>query len=172
MRVLFSCVFSCVVGHGHFHPLVPLAREMLSAGHEAAFATDPGFCPYVVSSGFEAHPAGLNQPEALARFLATVPEWERVRPEERPNLMFPGMFARSRARPMLDDLIPLLETRQPDHLIHDTNEMAGPIAAKVAGIPHAVHSFGVIRPEHLTALATEELEPVCRDLRPDIGDAR
>lgn len=39
MRVLFTCV----VGHGHFNPMVPLARAFEHAGHEVAFATDPGF---------------------------------------------------------------------------------------------------------------------------------
>jgi len=171
VRVLFSCV----VGHGHFHPLVALAQEMRGAGHEVAFATDPAFCPYVESCGFEAHPAGLNQSEAQGRFIKTIPEWERIPPEDRPSLMFPGLFAGVRVRPMLDDLIPLLEAWQPDLLIHDTNEMAGAIAARVAGLPHVVHSFGIVRPARLTALAAEELEPVCRALgvdNPGVGGNR
>lgn len=42
-RVMFSCVGS----FGHFHPLVALARALLSQGHEVMFVTAAGFAPRV-----------------------------------------------------------------------------------------------------------------------------
>jgi UDP:flavonoid glycosyltransferase YjiC (YdhE family) len=159
MRVLFTCV----VGYGHFHPMVPLALAMRDAGDAVAFATDPSFCPYVASVGFEAFPAGLDQPEAMRRFLATQERWDEVPPDEKPRHMFPGMFAGARVRPMLADLVPLLRDWKPDLLVHDTNEMAGAIAAEVVGVRHAEHSFGILRPLALTRAAAAVVEPIAHE---------
>ena len=76
MRVLFTCV----VGVGHFNPMVALAKAFESAGHRVAFATDPGFVDHVREVGFEAFPAGLDMPEARRRFAAQTPGLEKVPP--------------------------------------------------------------------------------------------
>jgi UDP:flavonoid glycosyltransferase YjiC (YdhE family) len=168
VRVLFTCV----VGYGHFHPLVPLAHELQAAGHAVAFATDPSFCAYVEAAGFQAHPAGLDQPDALAQFVATTPGWSEMPREERQPIQYSGMFGRVRVRPMLKDLIPLVSAWQPDLIVHDSGEMAGAIAAEVAGIGHAEHSFGVLRPERARRLATEAIDPVADELgvrNPGVG---
>jgi UDP:flavonoid glycosyltransferase YjiC (YdhE family) len=50
--------------------------------------------------------------------------------------------------------------------------MAGAIAAEAAGIPHADHSFGVIRPLALTRAAADVLAPISRELgvrNPGVG---
>ena len=156
MRVLFTCV----VGHGHFNPMVPLARALEAAGHRVAFATDPGFCDHVRSVGFEAHPAGLDQAEALARFVAVTPGWAQIPAQDRMPVQFPGLFAGVRAPRMLEDLEPLVATWRPDLVIHDTAEMAGAIAAQAMGIVHAEHSFGILRPAIIRTVATEVLAPI------------
>jgi hypothetical protein len=61
---------------------------------------------------------------------------------------------------MLADLGPLVASWRPDLLIHDSTEMAGAIAAEVAGIAHAEHSFALLRPAAARRLATETLAPV------------
>ena len=160
MRVLFTCV----VGHGHFNPLVPLAKAFGAAGHDVAFATDPGFVSHVRGVGFEAHPAGIDMPEAFRRFLRTRPEWRTVTPQDQIRHIVPGLFAGVRIEPMLADLGPLIRDWRPDLLIHDPGEMAGGIAAELAGIAHAEHSFGVLRPTDIAVSAIEALEPVCRRL--------
>ena len=57
MRVLFTTL----PASGHFHPLVPLARAALQAGHEVAFAAPASFCPAVERVGFRAYPAGFER---------------------------------------------------------------------------------------------------------------
>lgn len=156
MKVLFTCV----VGHGHFHPMVPLARALQAAGHQVAFATDPGFCGYVRGVGFEAFPAGLDQRDATTRFMATTPDWDELPPGDRMRAMFPGLFATVRVPAMLQDLRPIIADWQPDLLIHDTNEMAGAIAAEAAGVAHAEHSYGILRPESVRRLAMDALAPI------------
>jgi UDP:flavonoid glycosyltransferase YjiC (YdhE family) len=159
MRVLFTCV----VGFGHFNPMVPLARAFAAAGHEVAFATDPGFCSTVESAGFASFPAGLDHRVALARFLATTPDWESVAPDDRPTYQNPGMFGRVRVPPMLADLRVVLAQWTPDLLIHDSAEMAGAIAAEIAGIPHVEHSFGLLRPLALRRASTDVVAPMSAD---------
>ena len=160
MRVLFTCV----IGHGHFHPMVPLARALQAAGHQVSVATDPAFCGYVRDVGFEAHPAGLDHAEALARFVAATPRWSDIPPQDRMPFQFPGMFAGVRVQPMLQDLGPIIAAWEPDLLIHETAELAGAIAAEVAGIAHVEHSFGILRPATVRAVAVEILAPVANRL--------
>lgn len=38
---------TCLPAHGHFHPMAPLARALVAAGHEVAVATAEEFCPYL-----------------------------------------------------------------------------------------------------------------------------
>jgi len=160
MRVLFTCV----VGHGHFNPMLPLARALEAAGHRVAFATDPGFCEHVREVGFEAHPAGLDQVDAQARFVAATPGWADIPPQDRMPFQFPGLFAGIRVPRMLEDLGPIVATWRPDLLIHDTAELAGAIVAESDGIAHAEHSFGILRPAMVRAVATEILAPIAARL--------
>jgi len=168
-------LFTCVVGHGHFNPMVPLAHALQVAGHRVAFATDPSFCVYVREAGFEAHPAGLDQPDALARFLASTPGWRELPPEDRQPIQYSGMFGRVRAPAMLRDLVPLVAAWQPDLLVHDAGEMAGAIAAEAAGIGHVEHSFGILRSALARSLATEAIQPIATELgvrNPGVGGSR
>ena len=56
MRILFTTVQLS----GHFHPLVPIARAAVAAGHEVAFACAASFVPTVDRAGFRAFPAGFD----------------------------------------------------------------------------------------------------------------
>ena len=168
MKVLFTCV----VGHGHFNPMVPLAHALQVAGHRVAFATDPSFCVYVREAGFEAYPAGLDQPDALAQFLGSTPGWREMSPEDRQPIQYSGMFGRVRAPAMLRDLVPLIAAWQPDLLVHDAGEMAGAIAAEAAGIGHVEHSFGILRSTLARGLATKAIQPIATELgvrNPGVG---
>ena len=95
MRVLFTCV----VGQGHFNPLVALAKAFEAAGHDVAFATDPGFVAHIRGVGFEAHPAGIDMSEAFRRFLRTMPDWRAVAPQDQIRYIVPGLFAGVRIEP-------------------------------------------------------------------------
>jgi hypothetical protein len=154
-----NVLFTCVVGHGHFFPMVPLAKAFQDAGHPVAFATDPGFSDYIELAGFEAHPAGLDHAVALSRFLDSTPGFQGLSTRERWPIMMAGMFGRIRVPPMLDDLLPIVETTKPRLLIHDSTEMAGAIAAEVAGIAHAEHAIGILRPRIARLAATEATAP-------------
>ena len=156
MRVLFTCV----VGVGHFNPMVALAKAFESAGHQVAFATDPRFVDHVRGVGFEAFPAGLDMPEARRRFAAQTPGLEEVPPWDLVWHLNIGLFGGVRMAPMLDDLDRILPDWRPDLLIHESTEMAGAIAAEGLAIPHVEHSFGLLRPAELRRRTSAAIEPV------------
>ena len=130
MRILFTTVqFS-----GHFHPLVPIARAAVAAGHEVAFACAASFVPTVERAGFGAFSAGYDMrghavPElfpGVLKGVATGGPWAW------PNV-FVGVFAVV----MAPDLVMLAHEWQPDLIVRDTAEYGGCAAAEVIGIPHA-----------------------------------
>jgi UDP:flavonoid glycosyltransferase YjiC (YdhE family) len=152
--------------------MVPLAHALQAAGHTVAFATDPSFCAYVEAAGFEVHPAGLDQPDAMARFLAITPGWSEIPREDRQPIQYSGLFGRVRVRPMLRDLVPLVSGWKPNLIVHDAGEMAGAVAAEGAGIGHAEHSFGILRSATARMLATDAVGEVAAELgvrNPGVG---
>ena len=170
-----NVLLTCVVGYGHFHPMVPLGRALRDAGHTVAVATDPSFCAYVERVGFEAHPAGLDQPVARARFLAAVPDLEEIPITGRMAVTQAVMFGRTRVPPMLDDLARIIAAVKPNLLIHDSLEMAGAIAAEAAGLPHAEHAVGLLRPAIARQAATDAVAPFSDALglrNPGVGGNR
>jgi UDP:flavonoid glycosyltransferase YjiC (YdhE family) len=160
MRVLLTCS----PAYGHFHPMGPLARALADAGHEVAFATAGDFCERVERCGFRAFPAGLKMPERGEMMRRVLGEMMKVPPADRPKLGFPRIFAEHSAPAMLPDLRGVLQAYRPQLLIHDTSELAGPIAATAAGIPYVNHSFGHLLPEDIAALAAEWVAPLWKQI--------
>jgi len=130
MRILFTTAQLS----GHFHPLVPIARAAVAAGHAVAFACAPSFVPTVERAGFRAFPAGFDNrgrsiPELFPgsfKGFATVRYWGL------PNI-FVGVYAVA----MTPDLLTLAREWQPDLIVRDSAEYGGCVAAEVLGIPHA-----------------------------------
>jgi len=152
--------------------MVPLARAFEGAGHEVAFATDPGFVGHVRGLGFQAFPAGLDMVEARKRFAEATPGLDAVAPWDGMRYVLPGLFAGVRVPPMLEDLGRIIPDWRPDLLVHDSTEMAGAMAAEVVGIPHVEHSFGLLRPVETRRLSTATLAPVAERLgvpNPGVG---
>lgn len=156
MRVLATCL----PGHGHFNPMLPLAHALTRAGHEVAFATAEDFCPRVVAAGFPAFPAGIGLARQMAEARDRYPEQDALKGASRFESFVPRMLAGVAAPARAEDLVPLVERWKPDVLVHDETEFAGPLAAAVAGIPHADHSVGILRPLAMARLAGETLAPL------------
>ena len=165
MRVLATCL----PGHGHFNPMLPLAHALTRAGHEVAFATAEDFCPRVVAAGFTAFSAGLSLSRQMAEARDRYPEQDAMKGAARFESFVPRMLAGVAAPARAEDLVPLVERWKPDVLVHDETEFAGPLAAAVAGIPHADHSVGILRPLAMARLAGETLAPLRERWKVDVG---
>jgi UDP:flavonoid glycosyltransferase YjiC (YdhE family) len=148
-------VFSSSGLLGHVHPLVPLARALGSRGHVVRWAIGPDGCAGVEQAGFEAVAVGLSRPERLAELVRRYPEFEELPPDEQPDFMFGKVFGEIAAPAMFADLLPLVESWQPQLIVNDGAELAAPIAARVLSVPHVTHAFGALLPEALTREAGE-----------------
>ena len=152
MRVLFTTT----AGRGHFQPMYPLARALADAGHDVRWAAAEKVCPTLREKGFDVVPAGVFElvPSPLRN---PPPEIAALPPAERPNRLFSVVFGPLRAEPMLADLLPIVEEWQPQLLVCDQAELAGPIAAARHGIPNVTHSFGRLLPAARVARARDSM---------------
>lgn len=133
MQVLVTCV----PGHGHLNPLVPLARAFAARGWDVQFATGAELVPRVRELGFACSPAGPTLAEMEHNALAA-PD-VRAALDAEPWVVAAAIFG-GRARSFVEDLagLPLA----PDLVIHDAMEMAGPIIAARREVPWVTHGLG------------------------------
>ncbi|MEO5953634.1 MAG: glycosyltransferase [Chloroflexia bacterium] len=139
MRVLFTSQPAL----GHWHPLVPLARALQAAGHHVAFASTPGFCPTIEAQGFPCYHVGLDEtPDELHKRIGHMSQLSMT---ERPIYMWQNIFAGIRSTHSLPDLINLIDDWHPDLTVSENTEMAAPLAAEHANIPHATFQVTAAR---------------------------
>lgn len=166
MRVLLTCLPE----HGHFHPMVPLARALVNAGHAVAFATAEDYCDRVRRAGFAAFPAGLSHAEQIQEAERCFPGPGGLpRGQERFLAFVPRMVAGVAAPARALECAVIIESWRPDIVVHDEVELAAPVVAAAAGLPHVAHGVGMIRPMEALNLAGEVLRPLCESWGVDLG---
>jgi UDP:flavonoid glycosyltransferase YjiC (YdhE family) len=141
-------LFTTVPLAGHFYPLVPLAWAARSVGHEVLVGTSASFVPAVLRSGLPAAPTGPAIGVGdLALHGADVPDGAAKRYAH--GTAFAGVAARN-----LAGVRSLVEAWQPDLVVSERAEFAGPLAAAAAGIPQVEFHWGVPPlPEYRAAAA-------------------
>ena len=158
MRILFTSIS----GLGHVHPMVPLAQALAERGHEVKWAVAPAACPRLEAAGFGTFPAGMSQAEGMVEYRRRYPESVSLPPERRPDHMFPAFFGEIFPPAMLEDLVPVVDQWRPVLIVHDAGELAAPVAAAIAGVPHVTHAFGALLPAHRVAAAADAVAPLWR----------
>ena len=165
MRALFTCL----PGFGHFHPMVPLATAVRDRGHEVAFVSAADFCPVIERAGFTAFGAGMNLAEQLDQARRRFRQEAALTGKERFHQFVPKMLAGVAAPARAPELVAIVRDWQPDIMVRDETDFAGPVAATVAGIPYADQSVGILRPLEMARLASQTLDPLCQDWGVDVG---
>ena len=137
MRVLFTTwAFS-----GHFNPMVPLGWALRTAGHEVLVSSHPSFAPAIARAGLPALPAGpefdldaeVRAETELGRFYDWNVTSEEVRRRRRDMV---GLQApRRSAEVMADDLVAFARYWQPDLVVFEPASFAGPLVARLLGVP-------------------------------------
>lgn len=164
MRVLIAIQ----PGTGHFNPIAPLARALLSGGHEVLFAASPSFCPRIEDEGFQASGAGIDFLEE--RFADAFPELADMPPEAQGLHILKTIWLDRAAKAMLPDLDRLIDSWRPDILLHDYWEFATPLIAKKRDLPHAVIAMSPhMPPDLLTMMFPRQLDGLTQEaeLEPD-----
>ncbi len=108
---------------------------MRERGHEVMVATAEEFRRPVESARLPLVPAGLSEP-------AMVREARHRFPEATLAQRGIWMFACVAAPAMLPELLGHIELYAPDVIVHEEGEWAGPVAARIAGIPSVAHGWG------------------------------
>lgn len=151
--------------------MLALAQALTRAGHDVAFATAADFCPHVERAGFPAFPAGLPLAAQVDEARRRYPEQDALVGMARFEQFVPRMLAGVAAPARAADLVPVVDRWQPDLLVHDETELAGPVVAARAGIPWVDQSVGILRPLAMARLAGETLQPLCDRYGVDVGPA-
>jgi UDP:flavonoid glycosyltransferase YjiC (YdhE family) len=133
MRVLFTSL----PGAGHFHPVVPVALALESAGHDVLVAIAPSPHSSVGGSGLRPVSAGFDRQrdasnERYARLqaqLEALPLDGPARTLFRIRELFAGLYAEQ----MIPDLLAIAEDWRPDVIVREVAEFGGCIAAEVLG---------------------------------------
>lgn len=167
MRVLVTAI----AAYGHLQPLIPLAKALLEAGHEVAVATASELRPRVEAAGFTAFDAGMEPSSAFGRLAERFPdqEYNRLAPAEILGWYLPHLFGEVLMPAMLADLEPIVRAWQPNVILHDTWEFAGPLAAAMAGVPSVNQTLGIRFDDRLIESAAAAVAPFWRQhgLEPD-----
>jgi len=150
-------LFTCYPGFGHLHPMLPLARAALRAGHGVALATGPDLAPRAEAYGFDAWAVGLGSGETAERYRTLYPDSNELPAEERLRMVTPRMFVEIAARSRVAGLRERAARWDPELIIHDQSELAAPIVATALGTPTVVHSWGPMMPAELFELAKPAL---------------
>lgn len=164
MRVLVTLLPAT----GSLHPLVPVARALVDAGHDVRFACAPSFGPAVREHGFDTFPAGIDfrfsQPNYFPILVAeagvAMPDMAQLTGHARHAWVTDNLFIRAAARRMLPDVLALARTWRPDLVLRDSSEFSGCVAAEALGVPHvsvAAAADAALDRRDLTASALEPL---------------
>ena len=153
MRVIFTAS----PGRGHIHPMVPLAQALIQRRDEVLWMTGATECARLQRDGFEATAAGLDERVAQAELLRRFPEIHEMPGTEKADFVFPRLFGTVCAGAMLTDLLPAARAWQPDLVVAEQAEFAGPLVAAVLGVPNVCHGFGSVTPASRVAAASERV---------------
>jgi len=155
-------IFSVRPSYGHLYPLMPLAFAFRDAGHDVTFATGSGFVPKLRSLGFDARPVGRSILWSEEEAIRLNPALGNLAPQEKPKLG-QEMFSRILPPRTVEDLVPLIAEVQPSLVIFDQADLGAPLAAALAGIPSAIHSYGIPWPPFMAIPMAANLQQLWRD---------
>ena len=149
MRVLFTCR----PGYGHYYPLLPLARAAAAAGHAVAVASGEPVRGVAEADGFEAFSAGPGFTAIRDAIVARFGPLTEIPREQHRALFFGRVFTGIELPARLPELLAIADKWQPDLIVHELSEFAGPLTAELTGIPHATCGYGPLLEPEVAELA-------------------
>lgn len=132
----------------HFFPLVQLGWALQSAGHEVRVAAQPGLAAVIHDAGLIPVPVGTDTDHtaAFSEFQSHLARWPR--PVDMTELL--AKFGAGTvslyvdiAEDMLPGMLDFASAWRPDLVIHEPTTFAGPIVAKLIGVPSVRHIWGM-----------------------------
>jgi UDP:flavonoid glycosyltransferase YjiC (YdhE family) len=131
-ELVMRALFTTKRGAGHFGPLIPFARAFRRAGDTVLVAAPHSAHEMVRAEGLSTwlfDDAPEDQRDALFAAAGQLPE------EERGPYVFAEAFIRLDARTALPGMLDACRRWNPDVVVSEISEVAGPLAAEALGIP-------------------------------------
>ena len=127
-----------------------------------AFVSGPEYAARAEAAGFEAFAAGIPLAELERRFapIRRALQDGIVPIDERRPIAFSRRFAEIEAPAKLDDLRELVHSWRPAIVVHESADLAAPVAAAEHGVPSVHHSFGRAIPLPALRRAAESAAPM------------
>ncbi len=147
MRILFGSW----PAYGHLLPMMPMIRAAQQGGHDIVVSSGADMSALISQAGVPGHTSGVTLAESYARMPghATISELPAAEQRGFAARHLFGAGAVDRAR----DVLELMQTWQPDLVVHETFELGTPSAAVLRGIPHLTHGYGPMMPQRSYFLA-------------------
>lgn len=132
----------------HFFPLVQLGWALQASGHEVRVASQPGLEGAVNAAGLTLAPVGTDADftGVFADFQSHLARWPR--PVDMSELLAKfGAGAVSLYVDIAEDMLPGMHEYasawRPDLVVHEPTTFAGPIVARMLGVPSVRHIWGM-----------------------------
>lgn len=135
MRILFTCV----PGHGHLIPLLPLARAFRAQGHSVAVMVPSSYVSVVSAEDLEVLVGGADNPSVIAEVIRRT--GEDVRGECTREALLEA-FTTARIDMSIDEALPAARAWRPDLVVHDSTDYVGPLLAAACDVDRVSHTFG------------------------------
>ena len=143
---------------GHFEPLVPLAVAARAAGHTVAFATGEPYTSRARQAGFDTFHAGPDE-EFRQEWAPRFPGFDQLVGDAQRHFFLTEIFANLELVPRADDLDSIIDNWQPDLIVHEVAELAGPLVATAHRIPYVDLSYGSLIGSSLLRAAGDAAAP-------------
>jgi UDP:flavonoid glycosyltransferase YjiC (YdhE family) len=153
-------------GLGHVYPMMPLAFALQRRGHDVRWLTGPDACDRLRDVGIRADPVGIAFEDLRAEYRRLFPAESTTStgPSERPDHLFPHQFGGLATSHVLDAAVRIATDWTPALVVHDAADFAGPIVARLAGVPSVTHAFGALTPIWRVEAAATQAAPAWRSV--------
>ncbi|MFC4015594.1 glycosyltransferase [Nonomuraea purpurea] len=141
-------LFTCISGYSHFYNVVPLAFAARERGHEVAFSSAPEIAPGVEAAGFRLLPSGPGRLRMRKEILRS--HSAEISEDIRDWRVGARMFGDVALRLRWKELHTVVNDFRPDAIISESLELAGPLVARLRGLPHFFLSIGPYYADSIT----------------------
>jgi UDP:flavonoid glycosyltransferase YjiC (YdhE family) len=124
-------LFTSTAGLGHVHPLLPFVRAAQARGDDVRLAIPTSAQPAAAGFGVPLVPTGVPAPDEAGPFWAALFEQD-----DQDSYVIGRWFGGLCTRAALPAVHAEVETWAPDLVVSEAAEVAGPLCAELAGIPH------------------------------------
>jgi UDP:flavonoid glycosyltransferase YjiC (YdhE family) len=142
--------------------MLPLVASAVHAGHEVTFATGSEGIHLVARPGVRAVELGHSWADSSKWYGNLLDETKPAlkTPDDALLHYILNVFIDYLAHGMAPGLIRFVAEQAPDVVISETSELAGRVAATLAGVPHIVHGFGPQQSGKIVTPVTAALVPM------------